>query len=112
MNVTERFSKTVIAAMQRFIVEADGNEVFFTGHINGSGIVESVETLKEIVKVKFKDDEDGYFYKSYPASELKIIKSAYIEDINEEEEANLEELQKLENLEIQDSANKSDEEDF
>lgn len=43
MNVTERFSKTVIAAMQRFIAEADGNEVFFTGHINGSGIVESVE---------------------------------------------------------------------
>ena len=43
MNVTERFSKTVIAAMQRFIDEADGNEVFFTGHINGSGIVESFE---------------------------------------------------------------------
>lgn len=79
---------------------------------DGEGIVESVETLKEVVKVKFKDDEDGYFYKSYPASELKIIKSAYIEDVNEEEEANLEELQKLENLEIQDSANKSDEEDF
>lgn len=74
---------------------------------DGEGIVDSVETLKEVVRVKFKDEEDGYFYKKYPASDIKIIKSAYIENIDEEEKKNLKELQELEELEMQDNANKN-----
>ena len=36
--------------------------------VDGEGIVDSIETLKEIVRIKFKDGEDNNFYKRYPAS--------------------------------------------
>ena len=73
----------------------------------GEGTVDSIETLKEIIRVKFKDEDDSYFYKKYPASEVKIIKSASLENIDEEEKENLKELQELEKLEMQDSKNKN-----
>ena len=75
---------------------------------DGEGIVDSVETLKEIVRVKFKDEDDNNFYKKYPASEIKIIKSASVENVDEEEKQNFKELQELDNLEIQDNENKNE----
>lgn len=71
---------------------------------DGEGIVDSVETLKEIVRVKFKED-DEIFYKKYNSSDIKIIKSASGDSMDEEEKQNLKELQELEKLEIQDKAN-------
>lgn len=67
----------------------------------GEGVVDSIETLKEKIRVKFKDG-DGYFYKKYNASDVKIIKNVETEEKNEEETQNekeLEELEKLEKLE-------------
>lgn len=58
----------------------------------GEGIVDSIEILKEKIKVKFKDKE-GFFYKKYEAKDVKVIKD--VEDKNEEIED--EELKKLEN---------------
>lgn len=78
----------------------------------GEGIVDSVETLKEILRVKFKDEEDGYFYKKYPASEVKIIKNVSYDDIDEEEKEHLKELQELEKLEMQDNNNKKNNDDM
>ena len=75
---------------------------------DGKGVIDFVETLKEIVRVKFKDEDDSYFYKKYPASEVKILKSASYENIDEEERKNLKELQELEKLEIQDKKNKNE----
>ena len=75
---------------------------------DGKGVIDSVETLKEIVRVKFKDEDDSYFYKKYPASEVKILKSASYENIDEEERKNLKELQELEKLEMQDNKNKNE----
>ena len=40
---------------------------------DGKGTVDSVETLKEVVRVKLKDGDD-YFYKKYDAKDVKIIK--------------------------------------
>ncbi len=74
--------------------------------VDGEGIVDSVETLKEIVRVKFKDEDNNYFYKKYPSSDIKILKQAYSEKIDAEERENLKELQELEHLEMQDSKNK------
>lgn len=74
---------------------------------DGEGIVDSVETLKEILRVKFKDEEDGYFYKKYAASDVKIVKNASVEKMDDEEKENLKELQELEKLEIQDNASKN-----
>ena len=72
---------------------------------DGKGIVDSVETLKEIVRIKFKDEDEKYFYKKYPASEIKILKTASFENIDEEEKKNLKELQELEKLELEDKKN-------
>ena len=65
---------------------------------DGEGVVDSIETLKESIRVKFKDG-DEYFYKKYPASEVKIIKNVEKEEINQEEKEHLKELQELEKLE-------------
>ena len=65
----------------------------------GEGIVDSIETLREIVKVKLKDDNGEAYYKKYNASDLKILKDAESEIVGEEESENLEELQRLEKLE-------------
>lgn len=56
-----------------------------------------VETLKEIIKVKFKDGED-VFFKKYQSKDIKIIKNAEKEDDTLEVE-NLEDLKELEELE-------------
>ena len=68
---------------------------------DGDGEVDSVETLKEKIRVKLKDGE-GYFYKKYDASELKIIKSASKEVVDKEEQANKKELEELEKLQKED----------
>ena len=74
---------------------------------DGEGTVESIETLKEIIRVKFKDEEDT-FYKKYPASEVKIIKNIGKEEIDPEEREHEKELEELEKLEKLDKANEDD----
>ena len=76
---------------------------------DGKGEVCGVETLKEIVKVKFKDGDDS-FYKKYKAEDIKIIKNVETEDENlnvedPEDLKELQELEKLEELEYQDNKN-------
>ena len=54
---------------------------------DGKGTVDGIETLKERIKVKFKDG-DGFFYKKYDAKDIKVIKDVVEqeEEVNEEEE--------------------------
>ena len=72
------------------------------------GVVDSIETLKERVRVKFRDKE-GYFYKKFDAKDLKIIKDVedkdYLQGLDAEE---VKELKKLEKLEEQDKLNQED----
>ncbi len=69
----------------------------------GQGEVCSVETLKERIKVKFKDGDGGY-YKRYTLPEIKIIKN--IERKSEDEETEeLKELEKLEKLDAIENTN-------
>lgn len=68
----------------------------------GEGEVDSIETLKERVRVKIKDHEDGYFYKRYDVKDIKVIKDAVAEQINQEELEHQKELEELEKLEKQD----------
>ena len=70
---------------------------------DGEGEVDSIEILKERVRVKMKDG-DEYFYKKYDAKDIKIIKDAVAQNIDEEEiehQKELEELEKLEKLDEQ-----------
>ena len=71
---------------------------------DGEGTVDSIETLKEIIRVKFKDGDDT-FYKKYPASEVKIIKNVGKEEVDPEEEEHAKELEELEKLEKLDKQN-------
>lgn len=70
---------------------------------DGEGEVDSIETLKERVRVKIKDNEgDGYFYKRYDAKDIKVIKDAVAEKVDQEELEHKKELEELEKLEKQD----------
>ena len=73
---------------------------------DGTGEVCSVETLKEIVRVKYKDGED-FFFRKYDAKEIVVIKDAVPQEdgIEAENIEDLEELKKLENLENADKKN-------
>ena len=77
---------------------------------DGEGTVEGVETLKERLRVKLKDENGEFYYKKYEASEIKIIKDVEEEVVDEEEKANLKELQELEKLEKLDNKNKQEDE--
>ena len=70
---------------------------------DGKGEVDGVETLKERIKVKFKDGE-GYFYKKYDAKDIKIIKDSVKENIDKEEKEHRKELEELEKLEKEELA--------
>ncbi len=73
----------------------------------GEGVVDSIQTLREIIRVKFKDGED-IFYKRYPATEVKIIKNIGREEIDPEEKEHEKELAELEKLEKLDMQNKTE----
>lgn len=63
----------------------------------GEGEVDSIETLKERVRVKIKDPEgDGYFYKRYDAKDIKVIKDVVVEKVDQEELEHKKELEELE----------------
>ena len=65
-----------------------------------------IETLKETIKVKFKDGEDTFF-KKYQSNDIKVIKDVEKEDddIDLENPEDKKELQKLEKLEELDKKN-------
>lgn len=68
---------------------------------DGKGEVDSVETLKETVRVKFRDGE-GHFYKKYKVNDIKVLKDSNREKTDLEElkhKKELEELEKLEKIE-------------
>lgn len=72
---------------------------------NGEGTVENVETLKEILRVKLKDDNGDYFYKKFEAKDVKIIKNVIEDVLDPEEKEHIRELQELEKLEKIDKKN-------
>lgn len=71
---------------------------------DGQGEVCGIETLKEIVKVKFKDGEETFF-KKYNAKDIKIIKNIEKEQDNISKE-DMEELKKMEELDKKDMKSK------
>ena len=67
---------------------------------DGEGEIDSIETLKERVRVKIKNsDGDGFVYKKYDAKDIKVIKDVIVEQPDEEEIKNKKELEELEKLE-------------
>ncbi len=73
---------------------------------DGTGEVASVETLKEMVRVKYQEGDDIYFRK-YEAKDIVVIKDAVVEEdtLQVDSAEDLEELEKLEKLEKADEKN-------
>lgn len=78
---------------------------------DGEGVVEGVETLRERIRVKLKDENGDYYYKKYESPNVKIIKNIEEEVLDEEEKQHLKELQELEKLAKIDQTN-VDDDDF
>jgi cell fate regulator YaaT (PSP1 superfamily) len=75
----------------------------------GTGEVVSVETLKELIRVKYQDGEET-FYKKHDVKDIVVIKDAQEDDrIVADSEEDLEELKNLEKLEKADKNNQEDE---
>lgn len=78
---------------------------------DGTGEVVSVETLKERIRVKYKENEDTFF-KKYEAKDVTVIKDAVENnDIGRQDvdnDADLKELEELEKLERTENKNSSD----
>lgn len=74
---------------------------------DGVGEVEGVETLKEQIKVKFKDG-DGWLHKRYGTSDIKIIKDSVKEAMDSEETENEKELEEIEKLGKTDKKNEEE----
>lgn len=72
---------------------------------DGEGTVEGVETLKEKLRVKLKDDNGEYYFKKYDAKDVKIIKNIESNTVDPEEKEHLKELEELEKLEKLDTKN-------
>lgn len=75
---------------------------------DGQGTICNIETLKELVKVQF-ENEDTKSYKVYNAKDVKILKTPKkgkkLEELNLEELENLKELEELEKLEKEERRN-------
>lgn len=69
---------------------------------DGEGEVDSLETLKERVRVKYKNEDGVYTFKKYDAKDVKVIKDVEKEHEDEEEKKNKKELEELEKLEQED----------
>ena len=65
---------------------------------DGEGEVCGVETLREIIKVRFKDGEETFF-KKYNVKDVKILKNIGKEQLSEvENQEDLKELEKMEKM--------------
>lgn len=67
----------------------------------------SVETLKEVIRVKFRENGET-FYKKYNAKDVVVIKDSNKKDqdkIEVENEEDLKELEKLERLDKEENEN-------
>lgn len=69
----------------------------------GEAVVEGLEILKEIVKVKIKDKEGNELHKKYELKDIKIIKDVAKDDNSEIDDEELKRLEKLDKIERQNS---------
>ena len=79
----------------------------------GRGTVDSVEVLREILRVKLKDEEGINYFRRYNVSDVKVIKDKMEDkdkEHSEEESAEIKELEKLEKIDKKEISNSSDDE--
>ena len=73
---------------------------------DGEGIVEGIEVLNEILRVKMQDEDGNFYYKKFSAEDVNVIKDGKKDielDATEEELKELEELEKMDRFEQKNS---------
>ena len=79
---------------------------------DGEGTVDSVEVLREIIKIKFKDEDGNNFFKKYNIKDVKIIKDdKHNDELDEENKSSIEEIKELEKIEAMDKYDKKNAKD-
>ena len=78
----------------------------------GQGVVDNIEVLREILRVKFKDEDGSNYFKKYNVSDVKIIKDSKKElpDDNSVDPEELKELEKIEKMDQYEKSNSNDDE--
>jgi cell fate regulator YaaT (PSP1 superfamily) len=71
---------------------------------DGEGTVESVEALRQVIRVKLKDEDGNNYFKKYKVDEVKVLKDT--KKSISQEFASKEEMQELKKLEAMDKAEK------
>ena len=71
---------------------------------DGEGTVESVEALRQVVRVKLKDEDGNNYFKKYKVEEVKVLKDT--KKSISQDFASKEEMQELKKLEAMDKAEK------
>lgn len=77
----------------------------------GEGVVDSIEILKQNVKVRLKDEDGNFYFKRFEAKDIKIIKDTRY-DMNDSKDEDLKELQKIEELDKREKKNASKDDDI
>ena len=76
---------------------------------DGEGTIDNVEVLREIVRVKLKDEDENTYYRKYPVEEIEVIKDTkkkQIDDsLNIDSSEDLQELEKIEEMDKRDKKN-------
>jgi len=71
---------------------------------DGEGTVESVEALRQVVKVKLKDSDGNNYYKRFNVADIQVIKASKKSLQNNLSTASKEDLEELKKLEAMDKA--------
>lgn len=75
---------------------------------DGTGVIDSVETLAERVRIKIEDG-DNVTYKKYNVTDIKVLKDAVAQKEENEENEDIKELERLEQLDKEDLRKESEE---
>ena len=76
---------------------------------DGEGIIENIEVLREIARVKLKDEDENSYYRKYPVDEVTVIKDTRkkIEDstLKIESKEDVKEIREIEEADKRDKKN-------
>ena len=78
----------------------------------GKGVVDSVEVLKEVIRVKLTDEDGNSYNRKFDAKDVKIIKDSKRVEENVEDMQDIKELEQIEAMDKRDQKNVSKDDDI
>ena len=82
---------------------------------DGEGTIDNIEVLREVARIKLKDDNDNVYFRKYPIEEIEIIKDTrrrHTNDpLNTDTKEDIQELKKIEEMDKIDKKNATDDDE-